>query len=81
MDSRFNEFHNGRGLARALTIINGVDGLYQSQFGLALIVDSIRVYDDPTTDPLREQPGDVTTLLSAFRSARLTDIELSLIHI
>ena len=85
VDSRFNEFHNGRGLARALTIINGVDGLYQSQFGLALIVDSIRVYDDPTTDPLREQPGDVTTLLSAFRSARLTDIELptdlALVHL
>ena len=85
VDSRFNEFHNGRGLARALTIINGVDGLYQSQFGLALIVDSIRVYDDPITDPLREQPGDVTTLLSAFRSARLTDTELptslALVHL
>ena len=85
LDSRFDEFHNGRGLARALTIINGVDGLYQSQFGLALIVDSIRVYDDPTTDPLREQPGDVTTLLSAFRTTRLTDAELptnlALVHL
>ena len=85
LDSRFNDYHNGRGLARALTIINGVDGLYQSQFGLALIVDSIRVYDDPTTDPLRDQPGDVTTLLSAFRTTRLSDAELptslALVHL
>ncbi len=85
VDSRFNEFHNGRGLARALTIINGVDGLYQSQFGLALIVDSIRVYDEPATDPLHDQPGDVESLLSAFRATRLTDAQLptslALVHL
>lgn len=85
VDSRFNEFHGGRGLAQALTIINGVDGLYQSQFGLALIVDNIRVYDDPATDPLREQLGDVEALLTTFRSTRLSDAELptslALVHL
>ena len=85
VDSRFNEFHGGRGLAQALTIINGVDGLYQSQFGLALIVDNIRVYDDPETDPLREQLDDVEALLTTFRSTRLTDAELptslALVHL
>jgi len=76
VDSRFNDFHGGRGLAQALTIINGVDGLYRAQFGLALIVDNIRVYDDPAEDPLREQTGSVEELLTAFRLVRLADAEL-----
>ena len=40
VDSRYNEYHDQQGLAHALGIINGVDGLYQSQLGLAVVVDS-----------------------------------------
>lgn len=39
VDSHYNEYHDQRGLVHALGIINGVDGLYQSQLGLAVLVD------------------------------------------
>ena len=39
IDSRYNEQHNGRGLAHALGVMNGVDGLYQNQLGLAVVVE------------------------------------------
>ncbi|MEE9319254.1 MAG: M12 family metallo-peptidase [Granulosicoccus sp.] len=77
IDSRFNEFHNGRGLAHALSIMNGVDGLYQSQLGLAIVVDGVRIFDDASTDPMREQAGTVDSLLNSFREVRLNDAELS----
>lgn len=85
IDSRYNDHHNGRGLAHALSIINGVDGLYQSQLGLALVVDRFRLYDDPATDPLREFQGDVEQLLGYYRDIRQTDdempAELGLVHL
>lgn len=76
IDSRFNELHNGRGLAKALSIINGVDGLYQSQLGLAIEIESFRVYDDPTTDPMREFAGTMEQALENYRGIRLNDEEL-----
>ncbi|NND89361.1 MAG: hypothetical protein HKN42_00755 [Granulosicoccus sp.] len=85
VDSRYNDKHNGRGLAHALGIINGVDGLYQSQLGLAILVDSFRIYDDPGQDPLRDFQGDVDQMLGAYRDIRLNDDELpadlALVHL
>lgn len=76
IDSAFNEYHRGRGLAHALGVINGADGLYQEQLGLALVVESFRVYDDPDQDPLRNFEGGVEQVLSAFREIRFRDQEL-----
>jgi len=77
VDSRYNEQHNGRGLAHALGVINGVDGLYQNQLGLAVVVESFRVYENPATDPLRELTGTADELLERYRNERLRDSELS----
>lgn len=85
IDSRFNETHQNRGLARALSIINSVDAIYQSQLGIAIIVEGIRVYDDPATDPLRNSDGAVDQILSNFRPIRNTDErlpnDLTLVHL
>ncbi len=85
VDSRFNEAHQNRGLARALSIINSVDAIYQSQLGLAVIVEGIRVYDDPATDPMRNNSGSVDQILGNFRPIRQADErlpdDLTLVHL
>lgn len=85
VDSRFNEAHQNRGLARALSIINSVDAIYQSQLGIAIIVEGIRVYDDPATDPMRNNSGSVDEILSNFKPIRDADArlpnDLTLVHL
>jgi hypothetical protein len=85
IDSRYNDFHHGRGAAHALEIMNGVDGIYQQQLGLALIIDTIRVYADADTDPMRNKSGTVEQILTAYRDIRLgdhiVDDKLALIHL
>ncbi len=84
IDSRFNEHHNGRGLAQALSIMNGVDAIYQQQLGVALILDRIRVFEDAATDPTRHLSGSTEQKLAAFRDIRLADAhlpnDLALVH-
>lgn len=85
IDSRFNETHQNRGLARALSIMNSVDAIYQSQLGVALIVEGIRVYDNPVTDPMRDRSGTVSQILSNFKPIRQSDerlpADLTLVHL
>jgi len=85
VDSRFNDYHNGRGLARALSIMNSVDAIYQSQLGIAIVIEGIRVYDDPATDPMYDRGGNVDTILANFRSIRMSDSrlpnDLTLVHL
>ncbi|MGQ7847866.1 M12 family metallo-peptidase [Granulosicoccus sp. 3-233] len=85
VDSSYNEYHDQRGLAHALSIINGVDGLYREQLGLAVIVAGIRVYDDPAQDPLANYPGDVDQILASYRDVRIQDeqlpADLALVHL
>gem|GEM_PF-1231338 len=85
VDSSFNETHQSRGLARALSIMNSVDAIYQSQLGVAIIVEGIRVYDNPNTDPMRAKNGTVNQILSNFKPIRQADerlpADLTLVHL
>ena len=85
VDSRFNDFHNGRGLAHALAIMNSVDAIYQSQLGIAIIIEGVRVYENAETDPMYEHGGTVDEILTKFRSLRLEDSrlpkDLTLVHL
>lgn len=85
VDSLFNEFHGQRGYARALTIMNTVDGIYQDQLGLAVVVDSVVLLDDPQADPMRDKGGAIEDMLIAFRDVRrsLTALrtDLTLVHL
>jgi len=85
IDSRYNERYNGRGLAEALGVINGVDGMFQSQLGLSIIVERFSLMEDPGTDPLRQFPGSMEQMLYRFRNHRIEDSELpadlALVHL
>ncbi len=76
VDSRFDEFYEGKGLEKAQTIINAIDGLYQEQFGLALQLDSAHLLT-ADADPFRQMDGDIETILREFRRYTLNDSKLS----
>ena len=84
-DSRYNDYYNGRGLAEALSVMNGVDGLFQDQLGLAIIVERFKSVEDPETDPLRNHSGNMEQMLNEFRQIRRDDPEfpadLALVHL
>lgn len=85
VDSRYNELHNGDGLVKALEVISGVDGLFQDQLGLALIVERFKSVQDPQTDSLRNYSGSMEHMLYEFRRIRQNDAELpaelALVHL
>ena len=76
VDSRFNEFHRGAGLNRAVALINVIDGIYQSELGAALILDTVVAYTDATTDPMRNAGGSVEGILETFRQVRQSEPKL-----
>ena len=85
VDSKYDDYYNGRGLAKALGIINGVDGLFQDQLGLAVTVGSYRYFNEADADPLRDFSGGLEEMLNEFRLNRLNDNaldpELALVHL
>lgn len=85
VDSRFNEFYDGRGLARALSIVNTVDGIYQDQLGVAVLLEHVHVMDDADTDPLRSSNGSIEDLLGTFTQLRQSSSwlshDLTLVHL
>ena len=70
VDSRFNEVYGGKGLSKALSIINSVDGLYQEQFGLAIRLESSLLLDSQN-DPFLPLDGNIETVLREFRAYTL----------
>lgn len=78
VDSLYDADSDGEGLARALVVMNGVDGLYREQLGLAVIVDSVRVHDSAVADPLSALTDtSVDNILATFRRIRQADSRLS----
>lgn len=76
VDSRFDEHHQGRGVARALSLINIIDGIYQEQLGVALVLDSVVAYTNAATDPMRNHGGTVESMLERFREIRMQEPQL-----
>lgn len=83
VDALYQEAIGGRGLSKALSTINSVDGLYREKFGLALKLDVVVLVTDDTTLTL-----DGATLednLELFRDYRIsTDLlpdDLGLVHL
>lgn len=85
IDTQFDLWHQGRGLAKALEIINGVDGLYQQQLGVAVVIDSILELNTLDTDPLLQIEGTLEEVLLGFRRYRSMRPDLigsvSLVHL
>ncbi len=76
VDSRFNDFYNGNGLAQAISVINGIDGLYQEQFGLGVQLESA-ISLDADNDPFLHLNGNIETVLREFRLYTLDNIALT----
>jgi len=86
IDSRFNDHHGGRGVARAMSIMNGVDAILQQQLGLALEVVAVVDHTDPSTDPYKDLSPNITNaVMPVFQQLRLSDPllsdDLSMVHL
>ena len=69
VDSQFDRYHAGAGLAAALSDLNVADGIYRG-FGLALALDEVLTFDEGR-DPMAIGPVSLETLLRSFRDYRL----------
>ena len=72
VDTQFDRYYAGTGLAKALEHLNVADGIYR-QFGLALAVDEAVVVSAGTADPLALGPVTLETSLRTFRDFRLAN--------
>lgn len=78
VDSRFDEHHNGRGVARATAIMHGVDAILRQELGLAIEVDTIIDYSQPDTDPFRTLDANISdSVMPALQAERVANTNLS----
>ncbi|MEE9321857.1 MAG: M12 family metallo-peptidase [Granulosicoccus sp.] len=69
VDSQYDRYFGGAGLATALNNLNVADGIYR-QFGLALSLDEALTFADGG-DPMAVGPATLENLLRNFRDYRL----------
>lgn len=69
VDSQYDRWHAGAGLASALNDLNVADGIYRG-FGLSLVLDEVLTLDE-ARDPMAIGPVSLETLLRRFRDYRL----------
>jgi len=68
IDSQFDRYYAGAGLATALNNLNIADGIYR-QFGIALTLDEAITFAD-NSDPMNLGPVTLETILRSFRDYR-----------
>jgi hypothetical protein len=84
VDSQYNAIHDGRGLEKALSIINSVDGIYREEFGLALRVVSALNITERANDPFDFGHVGIETMLRGLRDFRMRSSQFddaSLVHL
>ena len=69
VDSQYDRYHAGDGLASALNDLNVADGIYRS-LGFSLALDEVLTFDE-ARDPMAIGPVTLETLLRRFRAYRL----------
>lgn len=69
VDSRYDGYHAGRGLERALDYLNVADGVYR-EHGLSLALDEAVAFT-ADADPLTLPSGTLESFLRSFRDYRL----------
>jgi len=83
IDNLYLEALGGRGLHRAISTINEVDGIYREKFGLALHAAKVLVITDDDTLQLGDE--SLQDNLARFRDYRLQepelDANLSMVHL
>ncbi|OED38382.1 hypothetical protein AB833_19540 [Chromatiales bacterium (ex Bugula neritina AB1)] len=76
IDSKFNDYHGGRGIQQALSILNTTDGIFREEFGLAIMIDTIVLIDDRDNDPMNLGSVTMEAMMRNFRDYRLDSVEL-----
>lgn len=76
IDSKFNDYHGGRGVEEALSILNTTDGVFREQLGLAISVETIIVIDDQANDPMNLGSVSMEDMMRNFRDYRQSSPEL-----
>lgn len=69
IDSKFDRYYAGDGMATALNQLNVADGVYR-QFGLALTLDEALTFSE-NSDPIALAPTTLESILRSFRDFRL----------
>jgi len=69
VDSKFDRYYAGAGMATALNQLNVADGIYR-QFGLALTLDEALTFSG-SSDPLSLAPTTLESILRHFRDFRM----------
>lgn len=70
VDAEFDRYHGGSGLVVALNQLNVADGIYR-QFGIALAVDEVQVFNDYDANGMLSGPATLEAYLNSFRLYRL----------
>lgn len=70
VDAEFDRYHGGNGLVIALNQLNVADGIYR-QFGIALAVDEVQVFNDNDSNGMLSGPATLESYLNSFRLYRL----------
>ena len=82
VDDLFDQAYNGHGLEYAISVINGVDGIFRQELGLAVKLE-LAIYADG--EPFSNLPGASPSQLNSFRSFRQQTVELqsdiALVHL
>jgi len=84
VDSQYNAVYNGKGLEKALSVINSVDGLYREEFGIALRVVSALNIADHSQDPFDIGTVPIESMLRNLRDYRMQTAQFndaSLVHL
>ena len=82
VDHLFDRAYNGHGVEYAISVINGVDGIFRQELGLAVKLE-LAMYADG--EPFSDLPGASPSQLNSFRSFRRQTPELqsdiALVHL
>lgn len=76
IDSQYNAYHSGGGVAEALSILHATDGLFREQLGIALKIAGSPVVLDSENDPMNLGSVSMETMMRNFRDFRLERPEL-----
>ncbi len=76
IDTKYNDYHGGRGVEEALSILNSSDGIFRDEFGLAIIIDTLVVIEDRNNDPMNLGSVTMESMMRNFRDYRRASTEL-----
>ncbi len=76
IDSKYNDYHGGRGTTEALSILNTTDGVFREQLGIALKVNTLVVIDDRENDPMNLGSVTMEKMMRNFKDYRIASNDL-----